>query len=123
MKIDASELSEIERDALAEIANMGVSRAATSLRQIGRRASAVVGPCRQYRHPQDRGAAGRTRRRAEAGCGAAIVRGPVFRDGAADLSAKRRAWSWSGPSWATITRWKMSSIWNRRRWPRPAISS
>jgi chemotaxis protein CheC len=32
MKIDASELSEIEQDALAEIANMGVSRAAASLR-------------------------------------------------------------------------------------------
>ena len=30
----ANELSEIERDALAEIANMGVSRAATSLRQM-----------------------------------------------------------------------------------------
>ena len=34
MKIDASELSEIEQDALAEIANMGVSRAAASLRQM-----------------------------------------------------------------------------------------
>jgi chemotaxis protein CheC len=34
MKIDASELSGIEQDALAEIANMGVSRAATSLRQM-----------------------------------------------------------------------------------------
>jgi chemotaxis protein CheC len=34
MKIDASELSSIEQDALAEIANMGVSRAATSLRQM-----------------------------------------------------------------------------------------
>lgn len=34
MKIDASELSAIEKDALAEIGNMGVSRAATSLRQM-----------------------------------------------------------------------------------------
>ena len=34
MKIDASELSEIEQDALAEIANMGVSRAAASLRRV-----------------------------------------------------------------------------------------
>ena len=34
MRIDASELTEIEQDALAEIANMGVSRAATSLRQM-----------------------------------------------------------------------------------------
>ena len=34
MKIDASVLSEIEQDALAEIANMGVSRAAASLRQM-----------------------------------------------------------------------------------------
>jgi chemotaxis protein CheC len=34
MKIDASELSEIEQDALAEIANMGVSRAAASLRRM-----------------------------------------------------------------------------------------
>ena len=34
MKIDASELSEIEQDALAEIANMGVSRAAASLRHM-----------------------------------------------------------------------------------------
>ena len=34
MKIDVSELSEIERDAIAEIANLGVSRAATSLRQL-----------------------------------------------------------------------------------------
>jgi chemotaxis protein CheC len=34
MKIDAGELSEAEQDALAEIANMGVSRAAASLRQI-----------------------------------------------------------------------------------------
>jgi chemotaxis protein CheC len=34
MKVDASELSEIEKDALAEIANMGVSRAAASLRQM-----------------------------------------------------------------------------------------
>ena len=34
MAVDAGELSEIERDALAEIANVGVSRAATSLRQM-----------------------------------------------------------------------------------------
>lgn len=34
MTVDASELSEIEHDALAEIANMGVSRAAASLRQL-----------------------------------------------------------------------------------------
>jgi chemotaxis protein CheC len=34
MRIDVSELSQIEQDALAEIANMGVSRAATSLRQM-----------------------------------------------------------------------------------------
>jgi chemotaxis protein CheC len=34
MKVDAGELSEIEKDALAEIANMGVSRAAASLRQM-----------------------------------------------------------------------------------------
>ena len=34
MKIEASELSSIEQDALAEIANMGVSRAATSLRAM-----------------------------------------------------------------------------------------
>ena len=34
MKIDASELSKIEQDALAEIANMGVSRAAASLRRM-----------------------------------------------------------------------------------------
>jgi chemotaxis protein CheC len=34
MKVDTSELSEIEQDAIAEIANMGVSRAATSLRQL-----------------------------------------------------------------------------------------
>jgi chemotaxis protein CheC len=34
MRIDAGELSSIERDALAEIANIGVSRAATSLRRM-----------------------------------------------------------------------------------------
>jgi chemotaxis protein CheC len=34
MDSDAKDLSEIERDALAEIANMGVSRAAASLRQM-----------------------------------------------------------------------------------------
>ena len=34
MTTDVSELSDIERDALAEIANMGVSRAAASLRQM-----------------------------------------------------------------------------------------
>src|SRR4026209_386549 len=34
MKIDASELSQVEQDALAEIANMGVSRAAASLRRM-----------------------------------------------------------------------------------------
>ena len=34
MTIDAGELTEIEQDALAEIANMGVSRAASSLRQM-----------------------------------------------------------------------------------------
>src|SRR6185503_2024532 len=34
MKIEAGGLSEAEQDALAEIANMGVSRAAASLRQI-----------------------------------------------------------------------------------------
>jgi chemotaxis protein CheC len=34
MRIDASELTPVERDALAEIANLGVSRAATSLRQM-----------------------------------------------------------------------------------------
>src|ERR1700722_5474576 len=34
MNIDPTELSEIEKDALAEIANIGVSRAATSLRQM-----------------------------------------------------------------------------------------
>jgi len=34
MTLDASQLTEIEQDALAEIANMGVSRAANSLRQM-----------------------------------------------------------------------------------------
>jgi chemotaxis protein CheC len=34
MKVDVHELSEIEQDAIAEIANQGVSRAATSLRQL-----------------------------------------------------------------------------------------
>ena len=34
MNTNASELTEIEQDALAEIANMGVSRAASSLRQM-----------------------------------------------------------------------------------------
>jgi chemotaxis protein CheC len=34
MTVNASELTEIEQDALAEIANMGVSRAANSLRQM-----------------------------------------------------------------------------------------
>src|SRR6187402_3599624 len=34
MIADVSELSEIERDAISEIANMGVSRAAVSLRQM-----------------------------------------------------------------------------------------
>jgi chemotaxis protein CheC len=34
MKIEVRELSEIEQDAIAEIANLGVSRAATSLRQL-----------------------------------------------------------------------------------------
>jgi chemotaxis protein CheC len=34
MTLSASELTEIEQDALAEIANMGVSRAANSLRQM-----------------------------------------------------------------------------------------
>jgi PAS domain S-box-containing protein len=34
MKIDASALTETEKDSLAEIANIGVSRAATSLRQM-----------------------------------------------------------------------------------------
>jgi chemotaxis protein CheC len=34
MKIDTNDLSELEQDALAEIANLGVSRAATSLRQL-----------------------------------------------------------------------------------------
>ena len=34
MKVDPGELTEIEQDALAEIANMGVSRAASSLRQM-----------------------------------------------------------------------------------------
>jgi chemotaxis protein CheC len=34
MKVDLPELTEIERDAFAEIANLGVSRAATSLRQM-----------------------------------------------------------------------------------------
>jgi chemotaxis protein CheC len=34
MTIDPAEFSEIEQDALAEIANMGVSRAASSLRQM-----------------------------------------------------------------------------------------
>ncbi len=34
MILDASELTEIEQDALAEIANLGVSRAANSLRQM-----------------------------------------------------------------------------------------
>jgi chemotaxis protein CheC len=34
MSSDVSELSEVERDAISEIANMGVSRAAASLRQM-----------------------------------------------------------------------------------------
>jgi chemotaxis protein CheC len=34
MNLNASDLTEIEQDALAEIANMGVSRAASSLRQM-----------------------------------------------------------------------------------------
>lgn len=34
MRPDATDLTEIEQDALAEIANLGVSRAANSLRQM-----------------------------------------------------------------------------------------
>jgi chemotaxis protein CheC len=34
MKVEVDDLSEIEKDAIAEIANMGVSRAASSLRQM-----------------------------------------------------------------------------------------
>ncbi len=34
MNLDASELSGIEKDALAEIGNIGVNRAAASLRQM-----------------------------------------------------------------------------------------
>ena len=52
MKIDASELSEIEQDALAEIANMGVSRAAASLRQMVGEQVLLVGSGRQHRDPR-----------------------------------------------------------------------
>ena len=54
MKIDASELSEIEQDALAEIANMGVSRAAASLRQMVGEQVLLVGSGRQHRDPRNR---------------------------------------------------------------------
>ena len=54
MKIDASELSEIEQDALAEIANMGVSRAATSLRQMVGEQVLLSVPCGQHREPSSR---------------------------------------------------------------------
>ena len=52
MKSDASELSEIEQDALAEIANMGVSRAATSLRQMVGEQVLLSVPAVKYRQPR-----------------------------------------------------------------------
>ena len=60
MKADAGELSAIERDALAEIGNMGVSRAATSLRQMLGEQVLLSVPAVQIVTPRDRRPAGRT---------------------------------------------------------------
>ena len=83
MKIEASELSEIERDALAEIANMGVSRAATSLRQMVGEQVLLSVPAVNIVTRQSGRQARRTERLSKVGCGAAIVRRAVFRAGAA----------------------------------------
>ena len=54
MSVDVLELTPIERDAFAEIANMGVSRAAASLRQmLGEQV--LLGAGGACREPRDRG--------------------------------------------------------------------
>ena len=70
MTVDAGELTEIEQDALAEIANMGVSRAANSLRQMVGEAGPAVCPLRQDRNTRGGVETGRARimRRSSSPC-------------------------------------------------------
>ena len=92
MASDLTELTEIERDAISEIANMGVSRAAASLRQmVGEQVLLSVPTVRIVSREEAAGLVERgisqARRRA------AVLRGTFLRPGAADLpaSAKPRA--------------------------------
>ena len=80
MASDLTELTEIERDAISEIANMGVSRAAASLRQmVGEQVLLSVPSVRIVSRQE---AAGLVERGlAQARRRAAVVRGAVFRAG------------------------------------------
>ena len=124
MKIDASELTDVERDALAEIANMGVSRAASSLRQmVGEQVllsvPAVKIVTRETAAEVGRTAATQTKLVAVQQsfdgpfAGSALLIFPA----AQSLELVRLIVG------DRALRWKTSSIWSRRRSRRPAISS
>ena len=79
MTADVSELSEIERDAISEIANIGVSRAAASLRQMVGEQVLLSVPAVNIVSRSEAAEPGRRRQFAEARCRSASIRGTIFR--------------------------------------------
>ncbi len=121
MASDLTELTEIERDAISEIANMGVSRAAASLRQmVGEQVLLSVPTVRIVSRQEAAGLVERGSPKLVAV--QQSFEGP-FSGRALLIFPQRKAWNSSARLSARSTRWKTSSIWNRRRWRKPATSS
>ena len=104
MSVDVLELTPIERDAFAEIANMGPPRGREPASDAGRAGAAR---CRRCVEPRDHEGTRARRQQLQAGCGPAGLRGSVFRARAVDLPRSAEPSSWSAPSSGPISRWKM----------------
>jgi chemotaxis protein CheC len=120
MTIDVSMLSEIEQDVIAEIANMGVSRAANSLRQMVGHEVLLSVPAVNV---VTREAAARLVERGSSSKLVAVQQSFEGPFSGRALLIFPEVWSWGARSWVTNIRLRTSSTSNTRRSPRPAISS
>ena len=113
----------LERDAITEIANIAVGRAAASLRQIVGHEVLLSVPSVDILSRDAAAAHHREAGQPDAHRDLPELRGPDLGTRAADLSRRPTAWSSSAPLSAGTCRSRTSSTSRTRRSPRPATSS
>jgi chemotaxis protein CheC len=114
-------LTELERDALGEIANIAMARAATSLRQMVEHQVLLSVPAVEILSQE---AAAQVVGTADNRSLVAVRQdfNGAFSGRALLIFPETNAWSWCGPSSGGRSRWKISSISKTKRWRKPATS-